>query len=170
MTYKESLNQAMNYIAEYPKAVFIGYNVKVGRAGGTLDGVAESQLIETPVAENLMVGMGIGMSLNGYLPVVYFERFDFIMDAMDATVNHLDKIELISDGEFKPKVIIRCVIGNTKKPLYTGPTHTQDFSWMLSGMSFPVFKCKTSEEVLDVYQSAVASKKSSIIVEYKDLY
>jgi pyruvate/2-oxoglutarate/acetoin dehydrogenase E1 component len=170
MTYKESINRAMHYVAKNSKAVFIGYNVKVGKAGGTLEGIDEAQLIETPVAENLMVGMGIGMSLNGYLPVVYFERFDFIMDAMDAIVNHLDKIKTISEGEFDPKIIIRCVVGNTKNPLYTGLTHTQDYSYLFTGMNFPVLKCKTPEGILAAYRTAVEKNTSSLIVEYKDLY
>lgn len=170
MTYKEAIIQSMKTVEKDSDAVFIGYNVKCGKAGGTLEGISEDKLIETPVAENLMVGMAIGMSLNGKLPVVYFERFDFILNAMDALINHLDKIEDLSEGEFLPKVIIRCVVGGTKKPLYTGPTHTQDFSWMFSKCSFPVLNCKTPDEILSAYSTAIKSNKSSMIVEYKDLY
>jgi pyruvate/2-oxoglutarate/acetoin dehydrogenase E1 component len=42
--------------------VFIGYNVKYGNAMGTLKNIPDSQKIETPVAENLMSGLAIGLS------------------------------------------------------------------------------------------------------------
>jgi pyruvate/2-oxoglutarate/acetoin dehydrogenase E1 component len=113
MTYKDTLAQAMQKLAEDPKAVFIGYGVRYGgMAAGTLKQIPECQLIETPVAENLMVAIGIGMALQGYKPVIFIERFDFILNALDAIVNHLDKIAVMSRGEFKPTLILRVVVGN----------------------------------------------------------
>lgn len=178
MTYKESITQAMSDLARDPLVRFIGYGVRVGgRAAGTLAGVNESQLIETPVAENLMVGLATGMALAGLRPVVYIERMDFILNAMDAIVNHLDKIHVLSQGQFHPTVILRVVVGNRNKPLYTGVTHTQDFLEPLSKMvSFPVLGLTTSEQIQPQYRKAYeamtaadSTRSSSILVEYKDL-
>ena len=170
MLYKQAINESMKQIGLYPNSVFLGYNVKYGKAAGTLEGVSEDKLIETPVAENLMMGMAIGMSLNGKLPVVYFERFDFVLNAVDSILNHLDKIELLSDKEFIPRVIIRCVVGNTEKPLFSGPTHTQDFSWMFLRSSFPLYLCATPDDIIDAYSLVLKTEKSAMVVEYKDLY
>jgi pyruvate dehydrogenase E1 component beta subunit len=168
MTYKEELKRAMDFLGKDEKTIFIGYNVKYGSmANGTLVDIRQEQLIETPVAENLMIGMAIGLSLEGFKPVVYIERFDFIMCAMDALVNHLDKIEKISKGEFRPKVIIRCVVGNKKNPLYTGDTHVQDFTQtMKSLLSFPVIEMNNVSD----YRLAYNISKSCMVIEYKDLY
>lgn len=170
--YKDNIKTAMENLANNDKTLFVGYGLKYGSKGaGFLKNIKESQLIETPVAENLMLSMGIGLSLNGYIPVVIFERFDFIMNAMDALVNHLDKLEKISRGEFNPKVIIRCIVGGKNKPFFTGITHTQDFSEALRAMiDIPVIQLKNKESILGVYDNAMKSNKSSIIVEYKDLY
>ena len=81
MTYKESLTSAMTALGKDPLACFIGYGVSNGKAGGTLNRVLPEQLIETPVAENLMVGLAIGMALAGRRPLVYVERFDFVLNA-----------------------------------------------------------------------------------------
>ena len=43
---------------------------------------------------------------------------------MNQLVNHLDKIEIISKGNFKPKVIVRVLVGS-KKPLDAGLQHTK---------------------------------------------
>lgn len=178
MTYKESLTQAMAELASDPLVRFIGYGVRVGgRAGGTLAGVPESQLVETPVAENLMAGLATGMALAGLRPVVYIERMDFILNAMDAIVNHLDKIEVLSQGQFRPAVILRVVVGNRSKPLFTGVTHTQDFLNAIASMvSFPVVGLSKAEQIQPQYRLAHeaiaaqgAGRRSRMLVEYKDL-
>jgi pyruvate/2-oxoglutarate/acetoin dehydrogenase E1 component len=120
------------------------------------------------VAENLMVALAIGMSLEDYLPIVYFERFDFILNALDAIVNHLEKIKDISHNEYDPQVIIRAVVGNKNAPLFTGATHTQDFTEALSKLtSIPVVKLPyDSQKIMEIYKTS----KSCIIVEEKDCY
>jgi pyruvate/2-oxoglutarate/acetoin dehydrogenase E1 component len=170
MSYKDALIEMNQMLSNDPRTRFVGYGLVKGRALGTLKNVGESQIVEMPVAENLMVGFSIGLSLTGLLPVVFIERMDFLVNAMDALVNHLDKIHQISRAEFRPKVIIRCIVGNRNKPLYTGMTHTQDFSDALASLvAIPVFKIKTEEDVYKFYQAAFKSQDSSIIVEYKDL-
>ena len=170
MTYKEAITEQNTKLAKDPKTRFIGYGLKKGRAMGTLNGVNESQIIEMPVAENLMLGAAIGMALTGLKPVVFIERMDFLMNCMDALVNHLDKIKEISQGEFDPKVIIRCIVGNKTKPLYTGATHTQDFSSVLRDMvEIPVYQVLEERFAHSAYGLAQSRGKSAIIVEYKDL-
>jgi 2-oxoisovalerate dehydrogenase E1 component len=173
LSYKEEMSRAMLLLAADPARRFIGYGIRSGRAMGTLKGVADAQLIETPVAENLMSGLAIGLSLCGLKPVVFIERCDFLLNALDAIVNHLDKIELMSHGQFQPAVILRVVVGNRDKPLYTGATHTQDFSKAMAAMvRFPVFRLKQPEEIRRHYEEAaraIDSGHSTMLVEYKDL-
>ncbi len=171
-SYKQQLTFAMEELAEDPLIRFIGYGVKIGgRAMGTLKNIPDHQLIEMPVAENLMVGFAIGIALKGLKPVVFIERFDFILNALDAIVNHLDKIETLSHGEFKPTMILRIVVGNRQKPLFTGKTHTQDFSVALRALvSFPVFQLQDTSEIGVRYKSAYETLDhcSTALVEYKD--
>jgi len=171
-TYKDAIKKSIQFLSEDPKTVFIGYGIKYGsKGGGFFSDIDENQLIETPVAEGLMLSMAIGLALEGYKPVVFYERFDFIMNSMDALVNHLNAMELLSKGEFAPKVIIRCVVGGKKAPFFTGPVHTQDFTESIRGLvDFPVLKPKTVEEMVTAYQDAYHSPSSSIIVEEKDWY
>jgi len=169
---KKELTQAMDLLAADPAVRFIGYGVKIGgRAAGTLNNVSDSQLIETPVAENLMVGLATGLSLAGLKPVVFIERMDFILNALDAIVNHLAAAQHISCNQFKPAVILRVVIGNKTKPLYTGPTHTQDFTEALRKMiDFPIVELK-KESVVSEYQNALHrlnAGTSTMLIERKD--
>lgn len=172
MTYKESVSLAMTNLASDPQRRFIGYGIKFGRAMGTMKEVPENMLVETPVAENLMVGLAIGISLTGFKPVVFIERMDFILNALDAIVNHLNAAKTISRGEFSPAVIIRVVVGNKTKPLFTGATHVQDFSAALASLvGFPVIVVEQGYQFAPSYERAAKMQdagESSIVVEYKD--
>lgn len=171
--YKDALTAAMLNFSRDPLSRFIGYGVREpGRGGGTFAGVPLEQCIETPVAENLMAGLAIGLSLTGLKPLVYIERADFLLNALDAIVNHLDKIGMLSKGEFRPTAILRIVVGNSAKPLFTGPTHCQNFADPLQRMvGFPVWQLHGSAGVADAYASAALNlgKHSTAIFEFKDL-
>jgi deoxyxylulose-5-phosphate synthase len=169
ISYKEAMNQAMTELGK-EGAIFIGYNVARGDAMGTLKNVSNDQKLETPVAENLMSGLAIGMSFEGFTPVLYFERHDFMLVAMDAIGNHIDKIERISHGEYKVPIIIRAVeaFGG---PFYSGPTHHQDFTNVLKTLvEFPVMDPVTGVDVLKAFKGAYASKRPAIIIERKSRY
>jgi pyruvate/2-oxoglutarate/acetoin dehydrogenase E1 component len=171
MKYKEAVKKSMEMLAEMENVVFMGYNISFGSQGyGTLKDIPKEKKIETPVAENLMIGLATGMALEGYHPVVFFERHDFMLNALDGIVNHLSKIEQLSLGEFNPSVIIRAAVGS-KNPLNPGIQHIQDFSRLFKEIvGFPVYTPKTSLEVGEAYNIAKDSKKSVMIIEWRDLY
>lgn len=167
-SYKKTIEDAMNNIAEN-NGIFIGYNVKNGNAMGSLKNVPDSQKIETPVAENLMVGLAIGMSFEGYRPVVYFERHDFMLVAMDAIGNHLNHIERMSHGEYKCPVILKTVVADSG-PFYSGPTHSQDFTTTIRELvNFAVFDPENNEDIARAYSWANNSSRPTMIVERKSL-
>ena len=168
-SYKDAMAIAMTELGQLG-AIFIGYNVVKGDAMGTLKNVPLEQKLETPVAENLMSGLAIGMSFEGFIPVIYFERHDFILNALDAIVNHIDKIERISHGEFKVPVVIRAVTADAG-PFYSGITHSQDFTNLLkAGVSFPVVDPINGKDVLRAFRDAIESKRPALVIERKSRY
>ena len=166
MKFKDAVTQGMTELGE-EGAIFIGYSLLPGDAMGTLKNVPDDQKIETPVAENLMVGLAIGMSFEGFKPVVYFERHDFMLVAADAIGNHVDKIERISHGEFKVPIILKTVVDDGGL-FYSGPTHSQNFTRVFREMvDFPVLEPLSSEEALEMYRYAKDSEGPVMIVEHK---
>jgi pyruvate/2-oxoglutarate/acetoin dehydrogenase E1 component len=149
-------------------AVFVGQGVAADGVAtfDSLDGIPFSQRIETPVVEELQVGMGIGLTLCGFLPVLVYPRFDFLLRAADQLVNHLDKLEEMSRGQFVPKVIIRTRVGN-RSPLDPGPQHSQDHTeaFRLMLRTVDVRRISTPAEILPTYEAALAGDRSSLIVE-----
>lgn len=171
MKYKDAVKKSMDFLASDKKVLFVGYNTKYGsRAYGTMKDISFGKCIETPVAENLMVGMAIGLSLEGYKPVLYFERHDFLLNGMDGIVNHLDKLNKMSANQFKMPVIIRAVVGG-KKPINPGVQHTQDYTKAIREMiSFPIIELKKVSEIIPAYKKALKTKGPIMIIEKRDLY
>jgi pyruvate dehydrogenase E1 component alpha subunit len=169
LSYKDAVTNSMTDLGQRG-AIFIGYNVARGDAMGTLKNVPNEQKIETPVAENLMAGMAIGLSFLGFLPVIYFERHDFMLVAADAIGNHIDKIERISHGEFKVPLIIRAVTADGG-PFYSGPTHQQDFTKVFRELvSFPVIDPQNGLEVLKAYNSFEYLNGPLMVIERKSKF
>jgi len=169
LNFKEAVTKAMTELGDQG-SIFIGYSLIPGDAMGTLKDVPNTQKIETPIAENLMMGLAIGMSFEGFKPVVYFERHDFMLVAADAIGNHLDKINRISLGEFKPSVILKTIVDDGGL-FYSGPTHSQDFTEIFKSLvSFPVLVPETADEALAMYRFAMQNVGSTMIVEKKSLH
>jgi pyruvate/2-oxoglutarate/acetoin dehydrogenase E1 component len=171
MNYQQAIKKEMEKLSRDKKVVFLGYNIVNGsQAYGTLKDVPKEKCIEMPVAENLMVGMAIGMALEGLKPVIFFERHDFMLIALDALLNHADKIENMSKGQFKCPMIIRAPVGGTQ-PLNPGPQHTQDFTRIFKQMfHFPVYCIKSIKDVEKYYKIAEKFQQPVMLIEYKDLY
>lgn len=130
-------------------------------------------MIEMPLAEMSMTGAAIGMSLDGWIPVLFFERADFTFLAFDQFVNTLDKLALLSNGLHKPAVIIRVVVGNSEVPLFTGPTHCQNPSKAIRELvTFPIVELKWPTSITAEYAKALEraeSGQSTMLVEFKDM-
>ena len=172
LDYKGAITQAMTDLGKNESTIFLGYNLggEFGNAMGTLSGVDDSQKIETPVVENLMGSMALGMSLEGFKAVVYYERQDFMLVAADAIGNHISQLERISHGEFKPNVILRTVVADSG-PFYSGPTHSQDLTEVFRKLvEFPILEPSTPDEALKDYKRAELHDGPIMIVERKSCY
>jgi len=175
MTYKDKLTEAMNLLAQNKKVIFLGQNIVYPGSimSSTLQGVPNSRKIELPLIEDMQMGMSIGLSLEGYIPVSIYPRIDFLIIATNQLVNHLDKIEEMSCGQFRPKVIIRTAIGSTK-PLYPGIQHCSDYTEALRHMlkNVEVIKLVNSEDVIPAYKQALeeTNNKSTLLIETADFY
>lgn len=171
VTYKEELIRAMEWLGQKSNTVFIGYNVKCGpRMNGTLPTLPPSRSIETPVAENLIMGLAMGISLKGYRPIVCFERMDFTLACADAIFNHLDKLPKLSGNQFTFPVIIRVCVG-CNEPIDPGLQHMCDYTKMFQeNLEFPVITLDSPNMIVPWYKLAYGSNSPIMLVEHKRLY
>lgn len=163
------MNRAMRYLARDSRTIFLGQFY--GAMPASLQGIPKNRAIEMPVAENMQMGISIGLSLAGFIPVSLYVRWNFLLLAADQLVNHLDKIERMSNRGYRPKVIIRTCVGSTK-PLDSRCQHTSDFTdafrRMLSNVDIAALE--KPEYIFPAYQTALNSPRSTLLVEYGNAY
>lgn len=165
----------MEWLARDPRVMFLGQAVACpGTAmANTLKNVARDKLLELPVTEELQMGMSSGLALAGHVPVSIFPRWNFLLLAVNQVVNHLDKFPLMSNGGYRPKVIIRTGIGSVR-PLHPQFQHVGDFTdaFRLMCPNIEVIRLDEPQDIFPAYQRALEREdgKSTIVVEYSDYY
>jgi len=171
MTYRDELRKAMTMLGEQPRSIFLGQAVAYPGTGMTdsFADVPREKLLELPVFENCQLGMSVGLSLAGELPISVFPRQNFLLCAMDALVNHLDKIPMFSD--YRPKVIIRTAVCSPT-PLDPGPQHLFEHSDAFRAMlkTVTVVQLRRACDIMPEYEAALARPLSTLITEYPELY
>jgi len=171
--YKDEITKAMDLLANDPKTIFLGQNVEYSGSimSASLKNVAAERKIELPLIEDTQMGMSIGLSLEGFLPVSIYPRIDFLILAINQLANHLDKVREMSDNRYDPKVIVRTAVGSTK-PLYPGLQHCTDYTDTFKALlkNVDVVKLLKSSDILPAYDKALKSDRSTILIEVADLY
>jgi pyruvate/2-oxoglutarate/acetoin dehydrogenase E1 component len=171
LRYADEVTKAMAMLASDPRTIFVGQAVEYDgqRLHATLKDVDHYKRIEMPVCEDFQMGFCTGLSLEGYIPVSIYPRWDFLILAANQLVNHLDKIPML--GGFKPKVIVRTAVGSTT-PLNPGLQHIQDHSdaFGLMLQSIPVLQITCAEDVYETYETALRIPGSCVVVEYMEMY
>ena len=165
----------MEWLARDPRVMFLGQAVACPGTAmtNTLKNVPRDKLLELPVAEEMQMGMSSGLALAGQVPVSIFPRWNFLLLAVNQVVNHLDKFPLMSNGGYRPKVIIRTGIGSVR-PLHPQYQHVGDFTdaFRLMCQNIEVIRLEESQDIFPAYQRALEREdgKSTIVVEYGDYY
>ena len=173
LSYYPELCRAMEYLARDPRVVFMGQAVAVKGTAvtTTFKNVSRDKLLELPVAEEMQMGMAIGMALSGFIPVTIYPRFNFLFLALNQLINHLDKMNEL--GGFKPKVIVRTVIGSVR-PLNPQCQHSGDFTeaFRLLCRNMEVVRLDNPADIFPAYKYAFerTDGKSSLIIESGDFY
>ena len=180
LKYKNELIKSMEWLGDKDDTIFLGQAVKYsGNAMfNTTKTISDDKKIELPVFEDVQMGMSLGMALDGMVPITCYPRFDFLICATNQLVNHLDKISIISKGQFQPRIIVRTSIGS-RVPLDAGEQHTQDHTLAFKNLlkRVEVVVLDESEDIFPAFKHAYERKPKSkydslvtLIVEWGDHY
>lgn len=171
-SYLEEIKKSMKLLDDNDYWI-IGQNVEVGGTSmyHTYKEYFEGRRIELPVFEDIQTGISTGMSLEGIKVLSIYPRMDFLLLAMNQIVNHLDKARIMSDNQFRPRVIIRTCVGSVK-PMMPGEQHCQNYVEALKSMckDIEIIDLLKAEDIVPAYNRAINEDKSFIIVEHSDLY
>ncbi|MFG1519327.1 MAG: alpha-ketoacid dehydrogenase subunit beta [Thermoplasmataceae archaeon] len=135
---------------------------------GLLSKFGSERVIDTPLVELGIIGMGIGMSLNGLRPVVEIQFQDFIYTAMDQIINQMAKIRYRSGGEYTVPMVLRTPYGGGIKG---GLYHSQSGeSYFVHTAGLTVVTPSNPYDAKGLLMSAMKTEDPIIFLEPKRLY
>jgi pyruvate/2-oxoglutarate/acetoin dehydrogenase E1 component len=164
----------MTWLGQQERTIFLGQGVAPHGGtsmSGTFAGVPIEKRIEMPVAEELQIGMSVGMSLNGFISISIIPRWNFALRAADQIINHMDRLPIYSAGGYRPKVIVR-VAAPSNAPFYPQAQHDADFTEPFRMMlrATPIVALESAGDIVPAYQRALEADGSTILVEFTDRY
>jgi 2-oxoisovalerate dehydrogenase E1 component subunit beta len=147
----------------------------VGRAGGVFratEGLAEEfglfRAMDTPLAESLIVGAAIGLSVNGMRPVAEIQFADFIPPAFDQIVNEAAKFYYRSNAAWNCPITIRAPYGAVPGgALY----HSQSVeAWFCNTPGLKVVAPTFPADAKGMLKSAIRDPNPVLFFEHKRTY
>src|SRR5215468_9271854 len=133
MTVREALRDAMAEEMRRDDTVFvIGEEVAEYQGAykvtqGLLQEFGARRVIDTPITEHAMTGLGVGAAFAGLKPIVEFMTFNFAMQAMDQLINSAAKTRYMSGGQMHVSAVFRGPNGPAAR---VAAQHSQDYtSW-----------------------------------------
>ena len=156
-----------------PKVVMFGLDVDDPKGTfGTTKGLTEKfgadRCFGTPLAEDAMTGVAVGMALAGYRPIHNHYRMDFSTLAVNQLVNVAAKTHAMSGGIQHAPMVVRMLIG---KSWGNGAQHTQSLYPLF--MNIPGIKIcapSTPYDAKGCLEYAIRDNNPVIMVEHRLLY
>ena len=172
-TYRDALREALREEMIRDERVLI-MGQEVGVWGGTyavtrglLDEFGEKRVIDTPIAEEAIVGAAIGAAMGGLRPVAELMTINFSLVAMDQIVNNMAKIRFMFGGQMTIPLVVRTPAGWGQ----LAATHSQTFeSWFAHIPGLTVVMPSTPADAKGLLKTAIRSENPVMFIEHARLY
>ncbi len=147
----------------------------IGKDGGVFRATAglqsefgQERVIDTPIAEEGIIGMAIGMAMNGLEPVVEIQFLDFIYPGFNQIVSELAKLRYRSGGNFPAHVVIRAPSGGGIKGGLYHSQSTEAFFTHTPGLF--VATPSTPTDTMGLMRTAMRGSDPVMFLEPKRVY
>ncbi len=139
-----------------------------GATVGLVEAFGEERVFDVPTAENGMTGVGIGLCIQGYRPVISHNRLDFILLAMDQLVNGAAKWHNVFAGKMPINLTTRVIVG---RGWGQGPTHCQSLQSCFAQIpGLKVVMPSLAEDVYGLLLSSIFDDNPTIFIEHRWLH
>ncbi|QKS70980.1 alpha-ketoacid dehydrogenase subunit beta [Paenalkalicoccus suaedae] len=174
MTFIEAVTLAMKEEMARDENVFV-LGEDVGKRGGVFRATnnlynefGEDRVIDTPLAESAIAGVGIGAAMYGMRPIAEMQFADFIMPAVNQIISEAAKIRYRSNNDWSCPITIRAPFGGgVHGALY----HSQSVESIFA--SVPGLKIVIPSNPYDakgLLKSAIRSNDPVLFFEHKRAY
>jgi 2-oxoisovalerate dehydrogenase E1 component beta subunit len=139
-----------------------------GETRGLFDEFGGDRVIDTPITENLIVGLGVGSALMGMRPIAMIQFADFMSLAVDQITQHMAKMRYRSSGGWTCPVVLRT---NSGGGVQAGLYHSQEnTAWFCHTPGLKVVYPYSPYDAKGLLKSALRQDDPVILYEHKALY
>jgi 2-oxoisovalerate dehydrogenase E1 component beta subunit len=135
---------------------------------GFIDEFGDQRVVDTPLAESMIVGLAIGMSLHGLLPVAEIEFADFIHPAFDQIVSEAARMRYRTNGDFGLPMVIRVPWGGGIHGALYHSQSIEAFYGHVPGLK--VVAPSTPADAVGLLRSAIRDPDPVMFLEHKKTY
>jgi pyruvate/2-oxoglutarate/acetoin dehydrogenase E1 component len=172
MTYLQAISNGLRSEMRRDETVFC-LGEDIGAFGGAFkvtDGFFEEfgadRVLDTPLAENLIIGAAVGAAVEGLRPVCEMQFADFISCGFDQLVNVAAKLHY-RQGVAVP-IVVRLPSGGG---FSGGPFHSQNpEAWFVQAPGLKVVAPATADDAKGLLISAIRDPNPVMFLEHKHLY
>ena len=117
LTYVRAINEAVRTVLEEQPSAFIagedvaGAGSVFGYYGGLLEAFGPKRVIDTPISEEGIVGLGVGAAATGLRPIIDIMFMDFMGECMDEITNQMAKMRYMFGGAAKLPITVLTMSG-----------------------------------------------------------
>lgn len=173
MNVRESINNTLDTAMKYDcHILLLGEDIcdPYGGAFNVTKGLSTtypSRVINTPISEAGIIGLAIGLALEGYRPVVEIMFGDFMTLVIDQLLNHASKIQNLFERPMP--ITIRTTTGGAYYGL--GATHSQSIEKLFFGIpGLKVIAPSIAHDPGQLLRRAIYDDDPVIYLEHKGLY
>ena len=174
ITFGEAIKEALMEEMHRDSHVFI-IGEDVAAAGtvfkvltGLLDEFGPERVIDSPISEAGITGIGVGAAVTGMRPVVDIMFGDFTTLAMDQMVNQAAKTHYMSGGKLRVPMVIRTTMGAGRR---SAAQHSQSLhAWYSHVPGLKVAIPSTPYDAKGLMKTAIREDNPVVIVEDKMMY
>jgi 2-oxoisovalerate dehydrogenase E1 component beta subunit len=128
----------------------------------------EERCMDTPLAESAIVGVAIGASLNGIIPIAEIQFADFSHPAFDQIVSEAARLHYRSNGTWHCPITVRMPYG---AGVHGGPYHSQSVEAFYAHVpGLKVVCVATPYDAKGLLKSAIRDPNPVIFLEHKKAY
>ena len=171
ITQSQAVNEALREELRRDPTVFVlGEDVaEAGTPFKVLSGLVEEfgpgRVIDSPISEPGITGVGLGAAMTGMRPVVDIMFGDFLTLIMDQLANQAAKIHYMSGGRLKAPLTVRTTLGATRR---SGAQHSQSLhAWVAHIPGLKVALPATPADAKGLLKAAIRDDNPVVVFEDK---
>ncbi|MFE5428907.1 alpha-ketoacid dehydrogenase subunit beta [Peribacillus simplex] len=174
ISYIDAVIMAMREEMERDPRVFV-LGEDVGVKGGVFKATSglyeqfgEQRVIDTPLAESAIAGVGIGAAMYGMRPIAEMQFADFIMPAINQIISEAAKIRYRSNNDWHCPIVIRAPYGGgVHGALY----HSQSVEAIFANQpGLKIVMPSTPYDVKGLLKAAIRDEDPVLFFEHKRAY